>query len=62
MNNIFKTTLLLSLLTILLVFMGGAVGGQGGMFVAFLMAGVMNFGSYWVSDKIVLLSNFKITT
>ena len=54
MNNIFKTTLLLSLLTILLVVMGGAVGGQGGMFVAFLMAGVMNFGSYWFSDRIVL--------
>ncbi len=54
MNNTFKTTLLLSLLTILLVAMGGAVGGQGGMIVAFLMAAVMNFGSYWFSDKIVL--------
>ncbi len=54
MNNIFKTTFLLSLLTILLVAMGGAVGGQGGMMVAFLMAAVMNFGSYWFSDKIVL--------
>jgi heat shock protein HtpX len=54
MNNILKTTFLLSLLTILLVVMGGAVGGQGGMIVAFLMAAVMNFGSYWFSDKIVL--------
>lgn len=54
MNNILKTTFLLSLLTILLVFMGGAIGGQGGMIVAFLMAAVMNFGSYWFSDKIVL--------
>jgi heat shock protein HtpX len=54
MNNTFKTTFFLSLLTILLVIMGGAVGGQGGMIVAFLMAGVMNFGSYWFSDKIVL--------
>jgi heat shock protein HtpX len=54
MNNILKTTFLLSLLTILLVAMGGAVGGQGGMIVAFLMAAVMNFGSYWFSDKIVL--------
>ena len=54
MNNIVKTTFLLSLLTILLVFMGGAVGGQGGMFFAFFMAAVMNFGSYWFSDKIVL--------
>lgn len=54
MNNIFKTTFLLSLLTMLLVAMGGAVGGQGGMIVAFLIAAVMNFGSYWYSDKIVL--------
>lgn len=54
MNNTFKTTFLLSLLTMLLVAMGGAVGGQGGMIVAFLMAAVMNFGSYWYSDKIVL--------
>ena len=54
MNNILKTTFLLSLLTILLVAMGGVVGGQGGMIIAFLMAAVMNFGSYWFSDKIVL--------
>lgn len=54
MNNVFKTTFLLSLLTILLVAMGGAVGGQGGMLVAFLLAAAMNFGSYWFSDKIVL--------
>jgi len=54
MMNRFKTTLLLSLLTVLLVFMGGAVGGKGGMVVAFIMAAVMNFGSYWFSDKIVL--------
>ena len=54
MNNTFKTTLLLSLLTILLVGMGGAVGGRGGMIVAFVMAAAMNFGSYWFSDKIVL--------
>ena len=54
MSNILKTTFFLSLLTVLLVAMGGAVGGKGGMMVAFLMAGVMNFGSYWFSDKIVL--------
>lgn len=54
MNNIIKTTFLLSLLTILLVFMGGALGGKGGMAIAFLMAAAMNFGSYWFSDKIVL--------
>jgi len=54
MMNRFKTTILLSLLTILLVVMGGAIGGQGGMLFAFCMAAVMNFGSYWFSDKIVL--------
>ncbi|HEX2768104.1 MAG TPA: zinc metalloprotease HtpX [Geobacteraceae bacterium] len=54
MNSIFKTTILLSLLTILLVFMGGAVGGQGGMIVALVLAAVMNFASYWFSDRIVL--------
>ncbi|WP_305733455.1 zinc metalloprotease HtpX [Trichlorobacter ammonificans] len=52
--NRFKTTVLLSLLTVLLVMMGGALGGQGGMLIAFVMAAVMNFGSYWFSDKIVL--------
>jgi heat shock protein HtpX len=54
MMNRFKTTILLTLLTMLLVFMGGAIGGQGGMMIAFVMAAVMNFGSYWFSDKIVL--------
>lgn len=54
MMNRFKTTMLLSLLTVLLVFMGGAIGGQSGMLIAFVMAAVMNFGSYWFSDKLVL--------
>ncbi|MDY0276156.1 MAG: zinc metalloprotease HtpX [Desulfomicrobium sp.] len=54
MMNRFKTTFLLSLLTVLLVIMGGALGGKGGMMIAFVMAAVMNFGSYWFSDKIVL--------
>lgn len=54
MMNHLKTTFLLSLLTVLLVMMGGALGGRGGMMIAFVMAFVMNFGSYWFSDKIVL--------
>jgi heat shock protein HtpX len=54
MNTIFKTTFLLSLLTILLVTMGGAVGGTSGMIVAFLIAAAMNFASCWFSDTIVL--------
>ena len=54
MSNMFKTALLLGALTALLVLIGGAVGGQQGMLVAFVLALVMNFFSYWFSDKIVL--------
>lgn len=53
MNNI-KTTFLLTCLTLLLVAMGSAIGGQSGMIIAFIIAGGMNFFSYWYSDKIVL--------
>lgn len=52
--NRLKTTLLLSLLTVMMVMMGGALGGKTGMVFAFLMAAAMNFFSYWFSDKIVL--------
>lgn len=52
--NILKTTFLLALLTVLLVVAGGAIGGRSGMTFALIMAGVMNFVSYWFSDKIVL--------
>src|SRR5512142_626813 len=52
--NTLKTTFLLALLTVLLVFAGGAIGGRGGMTIALVMAGVMNMVSYWFSDKIVL--------
>ena len=52
--NTLKTVALLTFLTVLLVFVGGAIGGQSGMIIAFGMALVMNFVSYWFSDKIVL--------
>jgi heat shock protein HtpX len=52
--NTLKTVVLLTFMTVLLVFVGGAVGGRGGMIIAFGMALVMNFVSYWFSDKIVL--------
>lgn len=52
--NFFKTVFLLSALTLLLVFMGEAIGGQQGMVTAFVFACVMNFGAYWFSDKLVL--------
>ena len=54
MSNVFKTALLLAVLTIMLVLLGGALGGRQGMIVAFFFALVMNFGSYWFSDRIVL--------
>ena len=54
MSNIFKTAALLGALTALLVLIGGALGGQQGMLVAFFFALVMNFASYWFSDKLVL--------
>lgn len=41
-------------MTLLLVFVGAAIGGRGGMVFAFGLAVVMNFGTYWFSDKIVL--------
>jgi heat shock protein HtpX len=52
--NTLKTTFLLAMLTVLLVMAGGALGGQSGMLMALIFAGVMNFVSYWFSDKIVL--------
>ena len=52
--NRLKTTFLLSLLTVLMVFMGSALGGTTGMVFAFFMACAMNFFSYWFSDKLVL--------
>ncbi len=52
--NYLKTTFLLALLSVLLVMLGQYVGGGRGAFMALLFAGVMNFVSYWFSDKIVL--------
>jgi heat shock protein HtpX len=52
--NTLKTGLLLGALTGLLMLIGGWFGGRNGVFIAFLFAMAMNFGSYWFSDKIVL--------
>lgn len=54
MTSNIKTVLFLGLLTGLLIFLGGLMGGRGGMVIAFGLAMVMNVGSYWYSDKIVL--------
>jgi len=52
--NGLKTTLLLVSLTLLFIWIGFALGGQKGMLMAFGFAMLMNFVSYWFSDKIVL--------
>ena len=52
--NTMKTFFLMGVLTVLFVTIGGALGGQSGMTLALIIAGVMNFVSYWWSDKIVL--------
>ncbi|MDA8124745.1 MAG: zinc metalloprotease HtpX [Deltaproteobacteria bacterium] len=52
--NSLKTALLLGALTGLLMLIGGMFGGQQGVLIAFILAMVLNFGSYWFSDKIVL--------
>jgi heat shock protein HtpX len=54
MPNGLKTALLLGALSGLLLLIGDMLGGAQGLMVGFVMAGVMNFGSYWFSDKIVL--------
>ena len=52
--NTLKTTLLLTVLTLFLLFIGASVGGRNGMLLALLISVVMNFGSYFYSDKIAL--------
>src|SRR5947208_6326690 len=54
MGNAFKTAFLLTALTLLLLFIGRAFGGQNGMIIALVLAAVMNFVSYFFSDKIAL--------
>jgi heat shock protein HtpX len=54
MKNMLKTTILLAALTGLLIVIGRVIGGPTGMIIAFLFAVILNFGSYWYSDKIVL--------
>lgn len=53
-QNVFKTTLLLSGMTVLLVLVGGLLGSKSGMIAALAIAMTTNFVGYWFSDKIVL--------
>ena len=52
-----KTGLLLAVLTALLMWIGRAIGGSSGMLVALVLAGGMNFVSYWWSDRIALAAH-----
>jgi heat shock protein HtpX len=52
--KILRTGAILILLSVVLVVAGGALGGRGGMQIALLIAVVMNFVSYFFSDKIAL--------
>jgi heat shock protein HtpX len=52
--NTMKTTFLMALMMVLFLFIGNLVGGSTGMTFALIISLLMNFGSYWFSDKIVL--------
>jgi len=52
--NTFKSTLLLVLLTLFLIFLGDRIGGRNGMLLAFVISVAFNFGTYFFSDKIAL--------
>ena len=54
MINQLKTAALLGLLTGLMLVVGSLIGGKGGLTVALIFAGLMNFGAYFFSDRIVL--------
>lgn len=54
MSNVLRTTVLLAALTALFLVIGGAIGGNQGVLIAFVFALLMNFASYWFSDKIIL--------
>ncbi|HET9199931.1 MAG TPA: zinc metalloprotease HtpX [Dehalococcoidia bacterium] len=53
MNNL-KTLVLMALLTGVLLFVGQFFGGTGGLVIALIFVGIMNFVMYWFSDKIAL--------
>jgi len=49
-----RTLFMMASLMVLFVWIGGILGGKQGAILAFVVAGVMNFGGYWFSDKLVL--------
>ena len=54
MTSQLKTLLLMAGLSAVLIVMGSALGGRQGIIIALVFAVIMNIGSYWFSDKIVL--------
>jgi heat shock protein HtpX len=54
MGNQIRTTILLAIMTVFIIWIGQFLGGRQGMIIAFVLAAGMNFFSYWFSDKIVL--------
>ncbi len=52
--NYLKTFLLMTGLTLLLIWIGGVIGGNQGAMFAFIFSLLMNLGTYWFSDKLVL--------
>lgn len=52
--NLVRTAMLLAVMTALFMAVGFAIGGRGGMMIAFVIAAGMNFFSYWYSDRMVL--------
>ncbi len=54
MSSQIRTIILLAALSAIILLLGRAIGGQAGLLVALALALVMNLGSYWFSDKIVL--------
>lgn len=52
--NTFKSTLLLVVLTLFLIFIGDRFGGRNGMVIAFVLSVIFNFATYFFSDKLAL--------
>jgi len=52
--NYLKTFILLTALTLLLIWVGEVIGGPRGAMFAFIFSMVMNLGAFWFSDKLVL--------
>jgi heat shock protein HtpX len=52
--NTFKTAILMTTMMVLLILVGSLLGGEQGMIMAFVISLVLNFASYWFSDKLVL--------